>query len=353
MKNIVLEQTKQALVNVVDSLSLETLEESQRIINQYFDFLRTLKNLPTLESPEVIEEPIVEVQEEEVQPTEVLYTFERKLRGGIVNGIEPPYFIPEKLIRDMRLEHHDKIRIADTSKHGTLTRYHFEIVEKANVGDPAGRVELSYCVVESRPTSYVISKYANGEIIVDGTPLTLTISPKDAQDFYLRNGDLIDVAYYENNLDSLKVLWKYEIRESDPTPTITKKPATKKVEEPKEDIDLESKFPVNLSLLKGKTIVIVGSMYEKLKYQKAFDAIGMNLVHLTGDETKLRMRAQIKKADIIVVTTQYVGHNGSVPAAMYAKEFDIPLASVDKNGIQYILIEAERVYKRKLEQVTT
>jgi hypothetical protein len=355
MKHIVLEQTKQALTSIINVLSLETLEENQRMISQYFDFLRTLNHLPNVapvaeQTPTPkLDEPVAQV-EDQAQLDDELCTFERKLRGGIIREIGEGYFIPERMVRDMGLEHGDKVRIRDTSKFGDLTRYHFELAEKANMSDPQGRIQFNYCVVESTATSFILRRHAGGDIMIDGYKDSLKLPIKDTQDFHLCEGDLIDVAFYENNVDSIRVLWKHEV-EAIPAPS--KRVAVKKIEEPKEEVDWETKFPINLGLLKGKTILIVGSMYEKAKYQRGFEAIGINLIHLTGDETKVRMRSQIKKSDIVVVTTQQVGHNGSVPAAELAKEYDKAFAQVDRNGVQYILIEAERVYKRKIEQQVT
>lgn len=111
-----------------------------------------------------------------------------------------------------------------------------------------------------------------------------------------------------------------------------------------------SKYPVDIELFRGKTLVIIGSERENAKYQKACKQLGIHLIHMTGDEGKTRLRTAIRRADILVITILYVGHNGSIPSAELAKEYNVPLASVDRNGIQYILLQAERVIKRR--QVT-
>lgn len=354
MKNEVLNSVKAQMGNVIAQMQLDNLEQTRTMIGSYLDFLNTLNALPVFEEPAPVVSPSspgptpVTVSNEHKEDN--IYVFERKLRGGIFPDLQNGYMIPEKMVRDIGLHHGDKVRISDAMQINGETRYKFDIAEKANIGDAPGRVQFDYCIVESDGARFVVSKCAAGDILVDGVKQTFTIPQRDAHAFNVKEGDLIDVAFYENNLDSLRLVYRHDTPPPvEYTSTVTKKPAAKK-SVANDETEVERKFPIDLDFMKSKHVVIVGSAYEKLKYQRMFDMLSINLTHMSGDEGKVRLRTVIKKADVVVVTTQHVGHKGSVPTAELCKEYNIPMAAVDRNGPQYILMEAERVMKRKIEQ---
>lgn len=366
MKELVLAQVKQQLTAVIDIMTLENLNDSMEKLQTYFGFLENLKSLPTIvdslqptpaptpvvQAPVPVPEP-VQVKEEPVIQEEPVYEFQRKLRGGFIE-YRGGYPLPEKLVRDMGVEHGDKVKVIDTVYINGQPRARFEIVEKANIGDPKERVQLDFCIIEEGKygLGYEVSEYTNGRIIVDGHPFTFKIPQKEVLDFNLKKGDLIDIAFYESNPDGLRVIWKHDTFEM-PNMVVVPKQAPPKKSPANVEIDFDdedTKYPIDLSLFKDKNLVIVGSEYDKAKYQKACELLGIKLTHMSGDEGKVRLRTAIKKADVVVLTIHHVGHKGSIPTADLCKEYNVPLASVDRSGVQYMLLEAERVMKRKIEQ---
>lgn len=358
MKEEILAKVKQEMLIIIEKTTLHNIKSHRSMLIDYFDFLETLYRLPTFHTTQLdgsAEMDLKEIQQKQDQIIEnqldsPVYTFERKLRGGLFPALNYP--IPEKMVRELGLEHNDIVKIIKSEViKGAGIRYWFELVEKGNKGNDNQRVQFNYCIVERDPQlgSFMVRKTATDDIKVNGIPFTFLLSQKDATDFNIEVGDIVDIAYYENNIESQKVIWKHNTHLLSPkiSATIEEKKLNRKSSSDHEE-NKEISYPIDITLFQNKTVAIVGSEYNmKLRYQQVFEQINCNLIHASGDEPSIRMESMLRKADIVVITIDGTGHHGAKTATEICKEHGIPFVCVDRNGPQYILLEIEKVLKRQ------
>ncbi len=346
-----MQQIKIELQGIIDRLVLDNIETYKPIIIQYLDFLEKLKELPVIEKEEQEETEQLEVTQSMEQPQQVtlsgpIFTFIRKLRGGIIPELE--YLVSEKVIRELGLQHQDKVRIVSTIHTDYGPRYSFEIVEKGPGIELENRVQYDICIVEKEPilNTLMVGKHANGIIKVQEAPHTIILNQKDVNEFSIKEGDLVDISLFSNTPDHCRVIWKHDTNEKLEDKYERKSSAKKNIKEEPTDDD-ENNINIDLKLFKGKTIVIVGAFYFKSRYQQAFNKIpNCELIHLVGDEPKARMTSMIKNADVIVVTTTANSHSGTWSAREISKEYEIPFISVDREGINFIIQEVQSEFRK-------
>lgn len=371
MRDEILSRSKRELLTIISNLKSDNINESSDMVTTYFNLLKTLNKLPIFddessgledegltqseqqqdlieqsEQSKAFEQDIV-IENENVHQVPV-YIFERKLYGGRISNLDNGYTISERIVRSQGIRHGDMLVISASTKIGEkgITRYSFDIAESNYVAEPPNRVQINMCVVEKDDSiGLIVRRSVNSEISINGSPYTFIISERDIANNNLQEGDIVDIAFYETNLETLKVIWKYETKSQQQSiATSNKRPKKTRT-----DYDeSERSIPIDHNLFIDKTITIIGAEYFRLTYQRVFDRLNINMNHLTGDEGKIRLEKFIKKSDVVIVIIEYVSHNASYTANELCKTHNVPFVSAERDGAQYMLLEAEKALRRKL-----
>jgi hypothetical protein len=366
IKDDVLKRAKRELMHHINNLTMSDVETTRDLFNNYFNFLSAMNVLPEAVLPKTKKvqkeftgavNPIEKLSEQ--APAVVIeevprYKFEQKLRGGIFQTLDGGYLISERYMREAGLKHNDVCIIKDKSR----MPYVFEVVEQG-VGKPFNREQFNLCLVEwSRGAFRVARTYTNDLITFGGEEMDFKLSEKDVLDYNISEGDVVDIAFYNNNIDTLKIVTVHNIPKVDEPKPKQEPPAAvapskrKAITTTEVSTKVKSLKKVKNELLKGKTIVLIGSHHQTLSYQRAFGKLDeVSLVHLSGDEKSARMESAVKKADIVICSTEHIGHTGSGNARELAKKHNKLYVQCVRDGAQHLITEASKVLEQQLAVV--
>lgn len=383
VKERLFRKAKKEMVGIIEKMSIEALDESIESINSYMAFLKSMNSLPMfnintnkdqneeqsessiiLAPAKTVSQPIAEhtkvtwgeepepevitAAEEntkvDIEPEKILYTFERKLQGGYVPGLEGGYFIPERFVRELHINDGDKLSVIDSFIIGEQKRYKFEIIERNKNCNLQHRIQIDMCILEHDSIiGFYVSRSINiGDIMIHGHHATILIDAEDVRKMGLEKDDVIDIAFYENNIKTAKVIWRHETEES--KTAVTAPISKKKSSKPK--IKQEQSIQ-ECELLKDKTLTIIGADWLRLNYQRSFSKIGIKINHITGEESKKRLETFVKKSDAVVVVREQLAHSASIAANELCKHYGVLFVCAEKEGAQYIVQVTEKAMKEK------
>ena len=140
---------------------------------------------------------------------------ERNLLGGSIKVADVNIFVPEKVIREFNFKHGDFIN----ANYSNSNKVIFNKVGDSKTEHLCKRKVVQYAVVtdEFLDGELVANQaYVNGKktyIRIDETPFTFVITDYEKQKFNLLPGDLIEIAYFKDYLQTYKVVWKYNAYE--------------------------------------------------------------------------------------------------------------------------------------------
>lgn len=320
-KQPMLELIKEQMKLRIEEVTFDTFHKEKEEMDKFFKLIEALHDVSFETITAVIPEPIEETKEEESKdlpenPNSNIgkeFTFERKIRGGVVLGLENGYMISEKMVRDMGVENGDKLLVTDERIQEPRNFYWFKIVEKVNLPVP-NREEHIYCKVEKDFGEFVIKGSQRGTIRIDEIPMTFIIDDRDIEIFNLKDGDIVDIAFYNNKpTETMRVIHKYEIGETiQPTVEQRKLSSSERAEKTIHVSQIEKEIPYDEKLFKGKNILIVGAESRRVELEEAFENLGAKFNLLTGDEGKERMEATISKADAVGIAYRECSHSASI-----------------------------------------
>lgn len=360
---------------LLTEMKLDEVEKAQEKFMLYFDFIRSMNNLPVINEKLNIppkytlkkknEEPNTSelisyskvkeltTTEDTEKMDETTYEFERKVRGGIVLGLDNGYLIPEKMVQDMGVEHGDKLQISGMRDTGEKMMYWFNIIEKVAKPVP-NRIEYKFCPVEKDFGELIVKKSYQSNIRVDDTPFTFIINQQDVITFGLSEGDVIDVAFYKDYpTTSMKVVNKHQAEElidSSETLNGTNNENTKKRVNIQSNENKEKKFHVEEKIFKDRKVLVIGGFKRKADYQEALEGLGAEFEAASGDEQKVRLEAMITKAEVVALTIGECSHDASTYTVNICKKKGIPFSSTNRNGVQSVVMCVEDAIKKGLEK---
>ena len=351
MKDEILALMKQQLREIAERVTFDNhkqmLEETHRVF-MIIESGETMMDTPI--HPLVKPEPEIEQAIVEVAPTEALqellqeehqeeesheinqhktYRFERRIKGGVIPEIEA--FVPEKIIYELGLQHGDLVRAKFLYKpaNGGPARYEYEIAEPASEGStPENIQEVNMGIVSYTPRhgAYTISRtVTSDEIIFEGEKLELIIPDEEADALDLREGDVVNAAFYKNNPNYMKVRWKYSTEElgGQSTPKQTSS-YYKKLDAP------EKEKPEQI--FEGKTICVLGYEPGWTAFREEVEKRGGQINTLTGREGFDTVYGTINKSDCLIMFISYVGHNATIFSVDFCKKNNIPYTSLKVFG---------------------
>lgn len=158
---------------------------------------------PHIETPVILDD----IKEEEFLPEEI-YVFQRKLRGGLVILEDMDYFIPEQMVRDMNVTHGDEVEITRRYMHKGLKRYNFKIVNRVGQ-DLTTRIQLNRYVVTCSPENDSLILHSDLEGNHDNPGHIYYISHNDIENYSLKEGSVVDAAYYQDNPEGISIIFKH------------------------------------------------------------------------------------------------------------------------------------------------
>lgn len=279
-----------------DDIEMEELnEQDKRMILD-----STFKVQVVEKETEADKEPIIDQLTHSFDQAKAIkgFPFSRKLAGGflLTDSVLHNIFVPEKVIREEGFEDGDCIGVElvgpETS---TRPMYKYFMVEKNKYKMTSERRELNQAIVDYdvELKRFFVEKNVSKETIrIADTPVRLYISEKDTSDFNLSKGDIVDVAWYQNNFNKGKVVWKYSASATNSN---------------------ESYIPQTLS---GKRIMLLGGEEFKDEIESIVLSHGGSFFFIENSASKVRVSMNIRNANLVLV----VPGKTNVEIANHAKQ---------------------------------
>lgn len=351
-KQEIFEQAKEQMIHHVQNelvFDTETIHSVFSGLHQYETFLKALCEIPIDEniktsgtktnvellvapapSKQTSQHQVSDVESTQVENnSEPAYTFIRNLKGGHITIGGQNLYVPETIIRVLDINHGDKLRA--TSK--GADKYYYEIAEKTNDPTNPERETIDYALVEKQDGMLIASRsMAKGgeNIKINNYLHTFRIPNEDCLKFALKEGDLIDIAFNPNDPSYYRVIWKYEIEDMEQAERPKKageyKDKTKKTDSENKEQELE-----------GKSVLVIGLEPRKSIFRQVIEDRGGNFLFLKGTEQENRFTSAIRKADVVVILTEFIRHRASLLAVKVCKEVGTSFSIVDTLGIPRIL----------------
>lgn len=346
-KDAILKITSESMKAHLDELTLDNLEMKEKIMNEYFEFIKSLRviQLPTLvvkveekldemlegnNDTNVSEETNNEVETDLMKPKRIAYRFEEKLKGGELPEIGA--FVPQRVVKENNLIDGDFLfaqPLEISEPYEGPKRYSYELAERGN-GIPArGIKRFEKCKVEKMLNRLNVAKTINDEsvYVLEDMEHPLFISEKDMREFGLEEGSIVDIAYYENKpQDTIRVTWNYTTEDREeylsPKPSSFYK-ALKK--DSGEKTQIEEDFT-------GKTILMIGCEPKRADYRDIVEKRGGDFIWASGKEGEDRLQSMIRKSDYVLMNLVHVSHRGTWKGVEYCKKHGIPHEQIDNFG---------------------
>ena len=329
--------------------NLETIESNQVVTKDETDysFEVEVKEVTEVDESEEPKEDIDELASIFDGEKEFIgYPFEIKLTGGFLIKGTPSenIFVPESIIRELDIQEGDLVsaEIKEGSRNNNRN-YYYRIVEKNDEPIDTKRIEFKYGVVEFDITSsrFVVSEDINKESLrlEGGEIMTYIITDREASQFSLVHGDIVDIAWYEGSFEKAKVIWKHFIEV-----TPSKETESQKMMNHKKENGNNKKSTSEDSTektLEGKKIVLVGLEPFWDKYKKLVEERGGTFEGVESGRHKTSMSAAIRKANLVVVGISYTSHDASIYANARCKHYGVPFTSISGFGGTSFINEVE------------
>ena len=359
-KQRILIEAKSDMEYIIQEMELTTRSIAKTNLERYFEFLEVLETMPDIQIPvkeiapkavedkevqEVIEEINEEINEEirQREIDDLVYKFDRRIKGGFLQEINA--FVPEKVVRELDLQHGDlvhAVKIQDATP-DSPPHYDFSVAEYKDEPAPKDRVQINYGVVgyDKLLGRYTVDTTMDGKPIRIGEALqTILINEKDVEDFKLEEGDIVDLAYYTTQSEFIRIIWRYTID------TATDRPRTTSS---KRKVEKETKmFP---QTLEGKTILMIGFEPGRTSFEEEVNRRGGELIWASGREGETRLQSIVSKADAVVMMLSQMGHRGSIDAVEYCKEKGIPCKNMHSLGRSLFIQKVYEALDIKEEEV--
>lgn len=357
----VFDEIKQAMVNELGNLSLSDYERYNEWLRPHHNIIENLLEIQNINQkhnrtePEPLTiEPETTCTEPETEepvaeyPIGHTFTFAKKAYGGVLEELSYP--IPEDLVRGLELENKNILRI--TSIKGLFPDktpiYEVEVVDRTETPNP-DLADIKQGIVEKHGSRLVVTKTTNGPIVFNDSPTRLIISDKDKHRLKIQEGDIINGRFYTNNLSgSFRATYKYSTHVS----TMSKPVEAKRLLH-RQNNSVETECGPSMIDQLDKTpflntrILLVGLASRMNDFTQMLGKTNeIDFVHLSGDDHKAKTRAQILKADIVLIATVENSHDTSTYVADICNQYNIPCRSTHEDGLSGVLRDAKSLIEK-------
>lgn len=374
---------KKELSGLIAGMTLENLCDTLDTIQAHIDLLRCLDKVEYKTSDcndetetgtetgtetrietdhKVIKQPIL--QEGWGQDRKYyLGVFHRNLRGGTIGAEE--IYVPESVVRSLGLESLDWVKAVLISSSYGKGRYEYICMEKHQAGC-ADKLEkdirnvIEYGIVQYEET--LKSYYISAKTEMSELPHKIILVNGDVIRFKIEKGDIIEYAYWNDDIMHGKIVWKHPQKtldflkkginktEKDTSGTL-KKTETKK----------RAKRMLKPSL-NNYTICMVGGANRNLQrgIKEEVERRKGVFIFCSGDEPKNTLESRIKKADFVVVYTESISHDSMYYTKAVCKKHQIMVSYTKNLGnaqfiarINLLIKKRENDAKLREQQQTT
>lgn len=289
---------------------------------------------------EITVKPIVQEKEKEKEKEqEKVYSFQRNLQGGILPAIKG--FVPEGIVRKLDIEHGDLVKATLLpSTEGRPPRYLYELVEKLGKSATRNRVQFNYCPVENQGGRLLVSRSGEtGSLLkVDGELFHHLFSDYEVEEFELKEGDLVDIAVFTDNLVGSRLIWRHKDIEliSENTDTLGSSSLKGKKRKEKKGTEESDEEEVELTL-QNLSILVIGEIHNKSHYEYEIEKVGGVLNMADGKQKSEIIRNQVAKSDYAVCLVGRCSHVGMSVAKEEAKALGIPFLPCWSNSAKNVV----------------
>lgn len=359
-------EIKNELTRGVENLTPDNFNDFQTWATSHLDILRKLSELKNVSTPlsdtedSNSENEEVEVKADSIKagkinlgsaekvttiytPIGELFTFAKLASGGVIQGINYP--IPEELVKAMELENGNKVLIEGIKgffDNGSPI-YEFSVEDRTAI-ENNNLKEVEGAIVKSANDKLFIDETSNG-VIKDSNdyPVCLYINARDEKKFGVEEGDIVKGRYYLNNIpNSFRVTHKYEMHEKGFLSNIKKEDLSEPLE--KEDDPLNILAEVDKKIFSKKRILLIGLADKVTDFETFINkSENIDLFHLLGNEHKQRIRSQISKSDLVLISTKDTDHDLSYYVSTVCNKYDIQFVSTSSDNFKDIMLDAEKV----------
>ncbi len=263
----------------------------------------------------------------------------RRLRGGYLPDVG--VMVPEAAVRRLELAHGDYLTLDPI---GTLAdgrrRYRFQLAERPAAAPPdvRERGELAMAIVESGPGGgLMVQRSADGPL-----PTRIALSAEDVQHLNLAAGDVVDLAYWADDPDDVRVCWVHRTRDAERAatpPAALRSPeaaARRPLASPEAEDDDGPLDDVAADALEGKRVLVVGCEPKRREYEAAIRRLGGEMEWAEGTEGQARLEAAIRRVDGVVLLTRFIRHQSFWDATALAKGHGVKVVACPKLGIRSV-----------------
>lgn len=331
-------------------------------IKGYFD---QLDSLPSEESQPAssLELPEEKVLDSGNQFPDDYFKFIRMLRGGELINLNDPnkysdeIYIPENIVRDKDLISGDIVKATvvelANNKHSNSI---LEIVERAGTDETADRIEYKFLLVEKDLTGeYHASRFASGGYVKneEGDFLRFSIPAKDVSRYGIEDGSVIDLAV-EDETGAYLVTFIHHMKSD----FELSKPTPKKKVKSESEIDLRDTLfkdiSYDLSVFKGKSLVLVSGDHTAARYEEVFtQALGMELQQFNSKKEVQQMAQAIESGvDYAIACPSIVGHDATGHFKEAAKRSNTNFSFSKNTGVKQVLMTLIQLDKRSNGKVS-
>ncbi|MDG0933721.1 DUF2325 domain-containing protein, partial [Bacillus paranthracis] len=116
------------------------------------------------------------------------------------------------------LKHHDYIyAIEDGYANGDMKKYQYSLAKRAEKQVDDNRIQVNLCPIEKDGNMLVVRKsLEDGRDIKFGeVPYSFLLNVDEVIDLKLKEEMIVDIAYPADKPDKVKVIWVYDIRDSE------------------------------------------------------------------------------------------------------------------------------------------
>lgn len=336
------EWLKADMVETIQQLQMDNAERCSELLLTQANVLQGLYKMEQLKGKlglvgaavadvaEVPQEvPVAEpCREEETTETfdRPMYRVERRLKGAFIDEIEG--FVPESILRQLGIEHGDYVYAEPIPavKVGQ-NRFRYELAEKSEASEAPGRIECKGCPVKKDGELLVVNRslVTGKSIKFNDYPFSIVLNDRDIVQFELSEGDVVDVAFYENQPTAASVIWKHEVAEE----LFEEKPEPKKQVPKKEVVKTEKEVD---PVFAGQTICLIGDKPNESEYKAMVEERGGTLLHVEPKWNVRRIQTHVKNADVVVGLYDLSKHTGLEKAKAYCKQYGKPYKMIPGKG---------------------
>lgn len=351
-----IEQAKQSLHLIIDEIDLSNVNEKQKEVMIFFDFLINLKHVNEIRSrlekmkidqSEDCSNESADMFQNENLLNQPMYRFERTLRGGVVPEIGG--YVPEGVVRELKLEHGDYVYARELSSlYSNKKHFKYTFAKAGDRTEEPDRLQFNYAIVSTLAGELVVDTYLDGSekksIAVNEVPYTIILNKKDIFHYGLKEGSIIDIAISKKNPSINRVIWVHDIKDdviNDETDSIGQKDEKKNRKLVKVEKN-QTKENVEQTLL-GKTILVVGNEPKKAYYKKDIEMRGGTFLFADARDNVESFEPKVRKADQVIFLLSVSGHIAMKQIKALCKQYNVPFVETWSRGVTSIVRLAENV----------